>query len=330
MDLRPAATVPLLALWLAGCAAASVATPSAPPVPVPSAAEDVRLASIPQQMVKRMPATDGHPPILYAVGWAEPIPLPGLVNTAGAEDSPFLTPDGRQLFFFFTPDLHVPPEQQLTDGVSGIYLSTMGADGWGLPRRVVLQDRGQPSLDGCPTLLGDLLWFCSARPGNYRGVDLWTARLRDGAWEGWENAGQQLNADYAAGEMHPTADGSAMVFHRADPVTQDRDLWWTERSGQVWTEPRSLAAVNTTADEGWPYLSLDGQELWFTRIHQGAPGVFRSVWGPSGWSTPELIVWPFAGEPTLDAAGNLVFVHHFLEQDRLIEADLYVAYRLTD
>jgi hypothetical protein len=232
--------------------------------------------------------------------------------------------------FFFTPDMNLPPEQQVTDGVSGIYLSTSGPDGWGTPRRVTLQDAGQPALDGCPSLFGDTLWFCSARPGNLRGVDLWTAHLRQGSWQGWENAGALLNADFSAGEMHLSADGSAMVFHRPAVDRQDLDLWWTERSGDGWSTPVNLAALNSPDDDGWPYLTPDGRELWFTRFHQAAPGIFRSRLADSGWSAPEMIVWPFAGEPTLDAAGNLIFVHHFVDVDRPIEADLYVAYRVQD
>jgi hypothetical protein len=40
-----------------------------------------------------------------------------------------------------------------------------------------------------------------------------------------------------------------------------------------------------------------------------------------------LIISQFAGEPTLDAEGNLYFVHHFYLDGKQIEADIYVAYR---
>ena len=49
--------------------------------------------------------------------------MEGPVNTAGAEDSPFVTPDGQTLYFFFTPDVRVPAEQQLLDGVTGIWVT---------------------------------------------------------------------------------------------------------------------------------------------------------------------------------------------------------------
>jgi hypothetical protein len=83
--------------------------------------------------------------------------------------------------------------------------------------------------------------------------------------------------------------------------------------------------LNTEETEGWPFLSEDGQELWFTRMTGGAPGVFRSVWGEGGWSAPELIVSMFAGEPTLDREGNLYFTHHYIVDGAVADADIFFA-----
>ena len=34
-----------------------------------------------------------------------------------------------------------------------------------------------------------------------------------------------------------------------------------------WQTPENVAAVNTVGDEGWPYVTQDGKELWFTMTH---------------------------------------------------------------
>jgi hypothetical protein len=86
--------------------------------------------------------------------------------------------------------------------------------------------------------------------------------------------------------------------------------------------------VNSPGNEGWPFISQDGHELWFTRTYLGSPGIFRSIWANGSWSEPELIVSSFAGEPTLDQEGNLYFVHHFYDNGVMIEADIYAAYRI--
>ncbi len=321
-------------VWLVGAALAGAALACAAardqrttPTPPPG-----RLDAIPADAVKQTPADDPLPPVLHDDAWGEPIPLPGPVNSAGAEDSPFITPDGSTLFLFFTPDASIPAQQQLLDGVTGIWWTHLTADGWEEPVRVRLGD--EASLDGCPFFLDEVLWFCSARAGGVRDIDIYTARRADDGWEDIQNAGEQLNADYSIGEMHISADGGTLLFHRAgEDGRGGLDIWQTRRSGDGWSAPVNLGpAINTAADEGWPYLSPDGLELWFTgtsRLGYPGPALFRSIRSAAGeWGPAEEIVSQFAGEPTLDAAGNLYFVHHFMSTGGdIIEADIYVAYR---
>ena len=77
-----------------------------------------------------LPENDLQPPQLLVMGFTQPTPVPGLVNTAGAEDSPFITPDGKTLYFFFTSDVRVPVEKQLLDGVTGVYRSRLVDGRW--------------------------------------------------------------------------------------------------------------------------------------------------------------------------------------------------------
>ena len=158
------------------------------------------------------------------------MPAPGAINTAGAEDSPVVTPDGSTIYFFFTPDVRVPVEQQLIDGVTGVYVSRRYGDTWGEAERVVLQQRDRLSLDGAVAVQGDVMWFASAREGNYRGVDMWTAEWRDGEWANFRNAGELLNAQYQIEEVHLSSDGTALYFHSDQPGGKGGDdIWVTTR-----------------------------------------------------------------------------------------------------
>ena len=74
-------------------------------------------------------------------------------------------------------------------------------------------------------------------------------------------------------------------------------------------------------------MSADGKELWFTSWYLGTPALYRSVKNNGEWSEPEIIISQFAGEPSLDDDGNVFFVHHYYENNVMIEADIYVAYR---
>ncbi len=289
-----------------------------------------REEAIPPDAVKGTPGNDRFPPVVHDDRWRQPVPMPGSVNTAGAEDAGFVTPDVNALYFFFTPDVDVPASEQVTDGVTGIWCAERTANGWTEPERVVLND--DLALDGAPFVLDDTLWFASFRAGNYRSDgDLWTAMRTGDAWLHWENAGRLLNEEYNVGEMHLTADGTTMYFHRSEGGHGGLDIWTTELVNGAWTEPVNLGApVNTPSQDSRPWVSADGSELWFTRSSgMGYPGpaIYRSVKTGGGWSQPEEIISNFAGEPCLDGQGNIYFVHHFYSDDmEMLEADIYVSY----
>jgi hypothetical protein len=287
-----------------------------------------RQESLPAGAVKVTPEADLSPPVLHSADYFEPVPLSAVINTAGGEDSPFVTDDGSALYFFFTPDVNVPAEKQLLDGVTGIWVSHQAGDQWSPAQRVVLEDEDELALDGAEYVRGDEIWFASARVGGYRTIDIWIADFINGEWANRRNAGEKLNKEYQIGEFHLTADGNALYFH-ADRAGGKGgvDIWVTRKVNGEWQEPENVAAVNSAELDGWPCISPDGKELWFTRTYLGTPAIFLSRQTEGKWGPPEMIISQFAGEPSLDAVGNLYFVHHFYRDGKMIEADIYVAYR---
>jgi len=85
----------------------------------------------------------------------------------------------------------------------------------------------------------------------------------------------------------------------------------------------NVAEVNCERDDGWPFISADGKEMWISRDY----GLWRSVRKDGKWGEPELIVSGLAGEAALDDDGNLYFVHHYFKEGVMVEADIYVAYK---
>ncbi len=298
--------------------------------PAPVTDED-RLAAIPATAVKMTPEDDLFLPVVHSDEWDQPIPWDGPINTAGAEDSPYITEDGDWFFFFFTPDASVPVEEQLTDGVTGIWWTRFINDDWTPPEKIILND--DVSLEGAQCCVGTTLWFASVRAGNYGEIDVFTAQYEEGVWGSVENAGEQLNVDYDIGEFHLMPNGTMMYFHTGSWDTDDSmDIWSTVKVGDQWSTPVRVEGVSTDdADEGFPYVSPDGSELWFTadsRLGQNytGPAIFRCILQENGtWGAPEEIVSNFAGECTFDAEGNLYFVHHFIVDGEIVEADIYVA-----
>jgi hypothetical protein len=283
-----------------------------------------RQRTIPSDVNKITPETDLFPPILHSDEYEEPIPMSNLINTAGAEDSPFILPDGKTLYFFFTPDVRVPVEKQILDQVTGIYLSKkIDRGSWNKPERVILNEG--VSLDGCTFVQEEIIWFCTVREG-YTGIHWFTAELVDGQWQNWKYAGDIFPTSFEVGELHITKDGKEVYFHSSRQGGKGNyDIWVTKRIDSEWSEPENIEIVNTSNTEGWPFISQDGSELWFNRNYLGTPAIFRSKKVNDAWSKPELIISQFAGEPSLDNEGNIYFVHHFYKNGVMLEADIYVA-----
>jgi len=298
------------------------------PGPLPTPTTIPRLTALPSDIIKISPETDSTPPILHSDEFQQPVPIPGLVNTAGGEDSPFITPDGQTLYFWFTPDVRKPAQEQLLDGATGIYVSNLVDGEWAQPLRVLLNQTGEVVLDGCPTVHQNTLWFCSAREGNERSIDFWTADITPDGYTNIQNAGSELNMDVYIGEMHVSADGNSIYFHsEQEGSIGGYDNWVTHFIDGEWTAPQNLYSINSATTDGWPFISEDGMEFWFLREYSGTPALFRSIWNGEDWGEPELIISQFAGEPTLDAAGNLYFTHHYYKDNIMLEADIYVSYR---
>jgi hypothetical protein len=187
-----------------------------------------RESKIPPSSEKITPETDVHPPLLYSNEWNEPVPLPSPINTAGAEDSPFIT-----------PDVTVPVEQQLFDNVTGIYMSIQQDEIWSTPKRVWLQDPGRLSMDGAEFIQGTRMWFASAREG-YTGVHWFTATFRNGQWCDWENA--DFPDSLQVGELHFFKNETEVYFHSNRTGGQGAlDLWVSEKGMEPGRSPEILS-----------------------------------------------------------------------------------------
>jgi len=280
-----------------------------------------RLSSIPSYIVRITPATDAHPPVMISDEYEDPVPVPGGVNTAGAEDSAYVMPDGNTLYYWFTPDGNIPPNEQLFDGVTHIYVSKKVGGTWSDGEPIVLNDK--EALDGCGFVMDDTIYFCTARAG-YTGMVWFMADLVGSKASNWRPV--NFNPDYKVGELHITADGKELYYHSDRKGGKGNyDIWMLTNVNGEWVNPVNIEAVNTEGMDGWPFVTEDGGELWITRTHKGTPGLFRSKKVNGKWQEPELMVEMFAGEASLDVNGNLYFTHHFYKDSQKLEADIYVA-----
>jgi hypothetical protein len=302
--------VPLVVIVISGC------------VKEPEQLEIDRNSKIPTDIVKGTPENDNYPPILHSDEYEEPVPL-AVINTAGAEDSPFIPADRDELYFVFVKDVREEIHIQIKDAVNGIWVSKFINSAWQEPELILLQKPGKLALNGCEFVQGNKMVFCSAREG-YTGVHWFSAEFKDGKWTNWKNA--DFPSRYDVGELHIS--GNELYYHSDKKGGKGgRDIWMLTKVEDEWKNPINVEAVNSESNEGMPYITPNGKELWFNRQYQGSPAVYRSKKADDEWQEPSLIVSQFAGEPTLDKKGNIYFVHHYYKDGVMIEADIYVAYK---
>ena len=189
---------------------------------------------------------------------------------------------------------------------------------------MLLQEPRKIALDGCEFVMGDVMYFCSAREG-YTGLHWFRANLVDGEWVNWVNVDKELHVEeFETGELHITSDGMELYFHSGrDGGKGSYDIWVSHRVNGTWGEPVNVEAVNVETTDGWPYVSQDGKELWFTRDW----GVWRSKRVNGIWQEPERMFYPLAGESSMDGEGNIYFTHHYYKGEVMLDADIYVSYR---
>lgn len=276
---------------------------------------------IPADTIKMGPDNDPIPPLSHSEEYEDPVPLPYPVNTRGAEDSPFILPDGNALYVWFTPDANADAAVQAFDKATGIYKFEKTETGWSEAERVWFADADEAHLDGCGFFQGDRVWFCGVREG-IEGMRWFTAKETAEGWAKPEVV-EFIPGD-EVGELHISKDGSELYFHSYRPGgLGGMDIWLTRNVNGIWQEPENLTNVNSENDEGWPALSPDETELWISRNY----GLWRSQKIDGVWQTPELMISPLAGEATIDEQGNVYFTHHYFVDDHKIEADIYVAYK---
>lgn len=198
--------------------------------------------------------------------WAPPWE-PGFASATGMHDGdPFLTADGRTLYFISTRHRF----GEVGNGDFDIFATTRGEnDGaWTSPHRLpepVNSTASEllPSMDR-----SGVLYFGSSRPGGRGGSDIYRAtRAPDGRWQ--VEAVDEVNTAANEYEAEVSADGNTLV------VVSDRDvrsrLYVYRLEGRRWVEERRIEARDDVFQVG-PRLSPDGRRLLFAQADGAASG----------------------------------------------------------
>jgi tetratricopeptide (TPR) repeat protein len=127
----------------------------------------------------------------------------------------------------------------------------------------------------------------------FRYGDIMKASWNGKRWERPKKLGEEIDARAShEPSIFLSRDGQSLFFvsDRKHGVGQ-KDIWVCEKEGNNWGTPKNLGAeVNTPFNEDAPFLSPDGNTLYFSSEGHNSMGgfdVFKTTRLPNGqWSTP--------------------------------------------
>jgi hypothetical protein len=216
-------------------------------------------------------------------GWS----APEVASFSGtySDIDPFLSPDGRRLYFS-----SIRPVNGVPRGDIDLWMVERTADGWGEPVHLGPEVNSPATDELYPSASVDgTLYFASGpffpQPGRH--FDIFRAE-RDGDGFAPREGVEGVNTTPVAGgglqdawEFNPeiSVDGRTLVFTSLRPGGYGLgDLYASHLEAGGWSAPRNLGPlVNTAADEYHPTLSRNRGTLYFVRRAHPVAGDFYQV-----------------------------------------------------
>lgn len=168
-------------------------------------------------------------------------------------------------------------------------------------------------------------------------MGFWTivfSQFRDGAWTQPEVApfsGQYSDADPAV-----SPDGKRLFFISRRPVPgfarREPHIWYVERNGTAWGEPRNVAVLNGESGEFYPSVAADGT-LYFATVRPGGLGrndLYRSRLVGGAYQEPENLGAPLnsplnEGDSTIAPDQSFIIITITGRPDDMGASDLYIS-----
>lgn len=227
---------------------------------------------------------------------ANPVPfkpenMGAAVNSADDEYMPTLSADGRMLLF---------TRYNRATRQEDFYYCRLIDGKWGKAVRMaepVNSDQNEGS--GCLSQDGRMLFFtaCDRKDGAGR-CDLYIAYRKGAGWSRPQNLGPAINTGGWESQPCLSIDGKSLFFASDRKGGQGGiDIWMSRLVEGQWTTPVNLGpAINTAGTEKCPFLSFDGQKLYFSsngHVGMGDMDLFVSTRvNDSTWGTPVNLGYP--------------------------------------
>jgi hypothetical protein len=203
--------------------------------------------------------------------WGEPVPLDAVGDGANGK-TPSITPDGLQLYF--------AADRAGGAGVSDIWWIERAdrESPWGEAQPLLNVNSAREEF--APSLSADGLQLVLTRANVGLGAqELWLAR-RDSVAGPWTEPTLMTINDPTRKDADAAFSADALEVWWVRAVSDvDHDLYFARRAtpDEPFTTPTPAIELNSTAEEGDPWLSRDGREIVFFSTRTGEKLLYRAT-----------------------------------------------------
>ena len=199
-------------------------------------------------------------------GWAEPQPI-AFSDPRWSDSDPWLTPDGKTLYFIST---RPAPGREEGRADYDVWRAQRTKDGWAAPEHLGPGVNGRGQELG-PELHGGILYFASGRRSGRGGLDIYAAPATADGFGAAALVEGPFNTEASESDFTLSADGKAAMFWRSGE-DGTAAIHIAQRTGDGWSEPAPLeAAINHGPFNFTPSFARDGRSLTYasTRARDG-------------------------------------------------------------
>jgi Tol biopolymer transport system component len=206
--------------------------------------------------------------------WSTPLKM--YFNGKYSNYNPFITPDGKTLYF----TSNRPSKIGELKNDSDIWFIDKKGDNWSKPER--LTEKINTTLNQFGTSIsknGDM-YFSTMIKDTYGLHDIYYSRLDNGEYSTPVNLGGNINSSNNDYDPAVSYDEKILVFSR------DGDLYVSYNKNNIWSLAKKLnSKINTSATEFKPYITFDKKYLYFTSTVKGSGDIYRILLKDAGIKT---------------------------------------------
>ncbi len=206
--------------------------------------------------------------------WTEPTPAPFTSNYS--DDDPFVSPDGRWLYF--VSDRPADDDDTSTDG--DIWRYELDE-----PHRLKRLSINSDLAEYSPIVtMSGALYFASARKGGAGQGDIYRALPAGDGFHQVSAFGPSINSSSGEWNVWVSPDESELIFEassRSTNISAAGDLYYSWKTPTGWTSGTPIDQLNSSGSDLLPRLHPNGETLYYTTAPIGKHATIKAArWLP--------------------------------------------------